>query len=190
MAIPVPIPSGALAVTDVESANAEALLAAFVQLVKSGSSGATLTTPALQVPQTTNSPTSGGVPVLVPIALDTAEKQLMHRQMFLAIAHLILQKVDASLTPAADKIPMADSGGHINYAWLVQDIWGETPSGTVNGTNKVFTTANTFRSGTTRVYLNGARQKPGTHYSESAGNTITFVSAPSSGAVLLVDYSR
>lgn len=71
----------------------------------------------------------------------------------------------------------------------------EVPTGTVNGTNKVFTTANLIatrdRSGTTpqsvKVYVNGVLQ-PFSAYTLTAANTITFTTAPSSGASILCEY--
>jgi len=101
-----------------------------------------------------------------------------------------LNAEEVTATPTASRVPRADGAGHINSSWLLQDIWSEVPSGAINSSNTVFTTANTFRSGTTRVFLNGLRQKPSTQYAESAGNTITFASAPTAGSSIIVDYSR
>lgn len=72
-------------------------------------------------------------------------------------------------------------------------IWNETPSGTVNGSNTVFTTATAYVTGTTQVTRDGLMLKPGgvdyTETSPSAG-TITFVTAPTTGSTILVSYSR
>lgn len=65
----------------------------------------------------------------------------------------------------------------------------ETPSGTVNSSNTSFTLANTPITGTVKVYKNGLRQTLTTDYTIS-GTTITFVTAPSTGAVLKVDYRK
>lgn len=70
-------------------------------------------------------------------------------------------------------------------------VFGEEPTGTIDGTNDAFTLANTPHSGTVRVYLNGVRMN------EGAGNdytistdTITFESnqIPQTDDILLVDY--
>ena len=54
----------------------------------------------------------------------------------------------------------------------------ETPSGTINGVNKIFTLAHTPTTGTLDLYLNGAYQAPGgVDYTLSTA-TITFVVAP------------
>ena len=65
--------------------------------------------------------------------------------------------------------------------------FGEVPSGTVNGTNTVFTTAQPFTS--IEVFKNGIRMKgAGNDYTITNNTTITFTTAPASGAVLLVNY--
>lgn len=67
----------------------------------------------------------------------------------------------------------------------------ETPSGTVNGSNAVFTLASTPLPGTEQVFLNGLLQNAGggNDYTIS-GATITFNSAPQSGDVILVSYLK
>lgn len=65
--------------------------------------------------------------------------------------------------------------------------FGEVPSGTVNGTNTVFTTAQPFTS--IEVFKNGIRMKgAGNDYTVTNNTTITFVTAPAIGATLLVNY--
>lgn len=70
-------------------------------------------------------------------------------------------------------------------------IWGETPTGAINGSNTSFTLANTPLTGTVKVYLNGMRQNAGAgnDYTISAG-TITYLTAPATGDILLVDYNK
>lgn len=65
-------------------------------------------------------------------------------------------------------------------------VFNETPGGTANGTNTVFTLANAPLSGQLSLSVNGSVQAPAA-YSLSS-NTITFVTAPPSGAVLLATY--
>lgn len=67
----------------------------------------------------------------------------------------------------------------------------ETPSGSINGTNTVFTLANTPIASTECVYLNGMLQEPGAgnDYTISSG-TITYLSAPVSGDKLRVNYFK
>ncbi|HET8548800.1 MAG TPA: hypothetical protein VFL57_12375 [Bryobacteraceae bacterium] len=69
-------------------------------------------------------------------------------------------------------------------------IDGETPGGSVNGVNKVFTLANAPAPTTSlQVFRNGLRMKSGLDYT-AAGTTLSFVDAavPQSGDVLLVSY--
>lgn len=65
-------------------------------------------------------------------------------------------------------------------------VTGETPIGTVNGSNAVFTTTYDFIVGTTAVYRNGLRES---YYTETAPNTLTFSSAPLSSDKIEVDYA-
>lgn len=67
------------------------------------------------------------------------------------------------------------------------DVWSETPSGTIDGSNVTFTLAHTPTAGSVALYLNGARQKVTDDYTIS-GTTITFISAPLTGSNLLADY--
>lgn len=67
-------------------------------------------------------------------------------------------------------------------------IWGETPAGTINGTNKNFTTAYSYAAGQLAVYVNGVRQRRTDDYSETGVSTFQLVSAPLTGDLLSVDY--
>ena len=71
-------------------------------------------------------------------------------------------------------------------------IYNETPSGTVDGVNTVFTVVNQYVAGTTIVTRNGLVMKPGDDYTETTPSTgtITFATAPTGGSILLVSYSR
>lgn len=98
---------------------------------------------------------------------------------------------DVTLT-AGSNITLSESGNNITIAASggagPTFVYGETPTGTINGINDAFTTANTPTSETVRVYLNGLRQTPTTDYSVST-NTITFTTAPLTGDVIIVDYN-
>jgi hypothetical protein len=63
----------------------------------------------------------------------------------------------------------------------------ETPTGTVDGSNTVFTLGNAPDGSKHWIDVNGIAQKPTTDYS-IAGTTITFVVAPPIGAVLDATY--
>jgi stress response protein SCP2 len=67
---------------------------------------------------------------------------------------------------------------------------GETPTGTVNGTNAVFTLAFTPSPvASLQLALNGQVLASGSDFT-LAGSTITFAAAPSSGGVLRANYRR
>ncbi len=63
----------------------------------------------------------------------------------------------------------------------------ETPSGSVNGSNVTFTLAHTPTTGSEYVWMDGVLQTVTTDYTISGG-TITFITAPLTGAVIVVSY--
>jgi len=65
---------------------------------------------------------------------------------------------------------------------------GSGLTGDINDINKDFVIANTPISGTLKVFVGGARQKETEDYTVS-GTTISFVLAPQTGSIILVDYS-
>lgn len=70
-------------------------------------------------------------------------------------------------------------------------IWGETPSGSVNGSNAVFTAARAYIAGSVEVFIDGLRQKGGgTDYTETtpASGVITMTTAPVTGQTILINY--
>jgi len=67
-------------------------------------------------------------------------------------------------------------------------VWGETPAGLINGTNRTYTTANTYRTNLLAVYLNGLRQRRTDDYIELSSTAFQFVNAPILGDTLSVDY--
>jgi len=74
-------------------------------------------------------------------------------------------------------------------AQSLQKFWVDvTPTGTINGSNLVFTLAQTpVENDAVDVFLDGLKQTAGTDYSVS-GVTITFTTAPAIGQILRVDY--
>jgi len=69
-------------------------------------------------------------------------------------------------------------------------VFNETPGGTINNSNTVFTIVNGFVTGSTQVYLNTARQILTYDYTETGADEITFVSAPQIGDILIIDYLK
>jgi hypothetical protein len=84
-------------------------------------------------------------------------------------------------------IAAAGSGGGTGSGNL---IYGEIPTGTVNGANKAFTTANTYRPNQLSVFLNGVRQRRTNDYTETSNQAFSFVVAPVLGDILTVDYMQ
>lgn len=72
-------------------------------------------------------------------------------------------------------------------------VIGEVPTGDIDGINDTFTTFNTFKPGTTHVYINGIRLREGVgfDYVEEVDHvTLTFSTIPQIGDTLLVDYTK
>lgn len=68
----------------------------------------------------------------------------------------------------------------------------ETPGGTVDGANKDFTLAYNYKNGTTKIFVNGVRQREGVgnDYFENGTNEIEFTVAPIVGDTLIADYIK
>lgn len=163
MPIPVPIPSGPLAVTDADTARAENVVATLAQLLEFGASGGTpsLRTPPSYLP--TTDPTSAR-PTLV---LDSAPKQLHYRSWALALVKsavalansstfgvtelssnpsvlshpVALNAEEVSTSPLPNKVPRAGPDGTLDPAWIpgsgfVPDFgsFSSTTFGVFNGT--------------------------------------------------------
>jgi len=66
----------------------------------------------------------------------------------------------------------------------------QTPTGTVDGTNKVFTTAAAYVPGSLKVFINGWKQKTTTHFVETtpASGVFTMDEAPLTGDLITVEY--
>jgi len=96
----------------------------------------------------------------------------------------LIKKLDKKI----DDKPMGGGGG---FSYIHMDrhiIDDETPSGTVNGTNKAFVLANTPNpSASLKVFVNGQKMTLTEDYTFS-GRTITFVTAPPTTSVVRVDY--
>lgn len=69
-------------------------------------------------------------------------------------------------------------------------ISDETPAGTVNGSTTAFTTARAYIAGSLQVFINGVKQKSGTHFTETtpASGIFTMGDAPLTGDDIMVNY--
>jgi len=101
-----------------------------------------------------------------------------------AIAHLE-EKLDELFKRATG----GTTTGGFNYAAIeIHIIDDETPTGTIDGSNQSFTIKHSPSPvSSLKVYMNGARMRITEDYTFS-GKTITFVTAPPIGSILLTDY--
>ena len=67
-------------------------------------------------------------------------------------------------------------------------VIGETPSGSVNGSNATFTTAQNFVPESVQVFINGVSQTNSVDYTTSGTTTITLNVSPVSGDYIRVNY--
>jgi len=67
-------------------------------------------------------------------------------------------------------------------------IYGEIPTGAINGSNKNFGTAYIYRPTLLAVFLSGLRLRRPDDYSETGTQTFQLVAAPLVGDTLSVDY--
>lgn len=80
-------------------------------------------------------------------------------------------------------------GGFSKIHMEAKIIDDEVPFGSVNGTNKVFTLANIPNPpASVKVFVNGQKMKSGGEDYTLSGKTITAVTAPPTGSIILVDY--
>lgn len=66
--------------------------------------------------------------------------------------------------------------------------FNEPLTGTIDGVNAVFTTADVFQPSSTRVYVNGLRESLGVAYTETGTNQITFADPPGVLDTITIDY--
>lgn len=136
MTIPVPIPSLPVTISDADTARAEGLLQEFIQIVARGTSGGTpaLQTPASLVPDNPN-PTS-----LVPLLLDSPEKQLLWRQLALAVtlksarfaSQTVIGITALSTDPAAPNSPVALNAEEVSVVPEGNAVPRARPDGTLD----------------------------------------------------------
>lgn len=81
--------------------------------------------------------------------------------------------------------PKGDQGDPLVHA-------SEDPTDAQDGVNTTYTTLFNYVSGSTRVYLNGLRQRTGSgnDYTETSANTIDFEFAPLAFDIIRIDYIK
>lgn len=80
--------------------------------------------------------------------------------------------------------------GALNNIGTNSIIIGEVPSGSINGSNAVFTLARSYIAGSVDVKVNGISQARTTHFTETSPSlgTITLSDAPTTGDIVTIDY--
>jgi hypothetical protein len=102
----------------------------------------------------------------------------------------------ATFTTLSGDISSVNASGLVTLAAGITKtanvIYGEIPTGLINGANQVFTAVNTVVSGTIQVYYNGVRLRAGAgnDYTVSANAITLLIPAPSGTDVIMFDYIR
>lgn len=81
------------------------------------------------------------------------------------------------------------TAGAISAPAVIVQVFDETPSGTMNGSNTSFTFATAPTVGSVRLYYRGIRQRLTTDFTFSS-TTLTLTFAPLSGESLVADYTH
>lgn len=105
------------------------------------------------------------------------------------------QSVNIDIAPATGDIDISTLPQYITVAVgaTIQTfagifVIGETPSGTINGSNATFTTASGFVPESVQVFVNGVSQTNTVDYTTSGVNTIIFNFSPVNGDYIRVNY--
>lgn len=100
-------------------------------------------------------------------------------------AAIIAQASDPATVILAYEIPPASTGLGTGLV-----VYGETPSGAIDGVNATFQSLHDFVPESVAVYLNGVRQRLVDDYQTSGTQTVVLSVSPSVGEKVLFDYLR
>lgn len=78
--------------------------------------------------------------------------------------------------------------GILNSSDSAAFVFGETPSGAVNGSNATFTSLQNFTPQSVQVFINGLSQTNGVDYTTSGTTTITLNVAPVASDYIRINY--
>lgn len=160
---PVPVPSGPLVVTDADIARAEMFLAALAEVLEYGTSGGSLVTEAMTVPDSSTGADPTTIPP-IPFVLDTETKQLFYRQIAHALARSLaapasstqlgvtalssppsdpatpvaLNAEEVRVVAGANLVPRANSSGILDPSWgfytpAAPDNWASPAPASIAG---------------------------------------------------------
>lgn len=179
MPIPVPVPGAPLTIDDGVTTRAEALLSAFVQVVKNGTTGAALNTPAWTV-----KPPNGGSPT--PVNLDTAEKQIYTRAQFIAMAAVQGGSTSGQVAGSTSG-PTTASGSYVVIPEMTLTL-------NTNGKNVLIQFSSSFNLQAAdgfdfSIHVDGAENVPSKRHMESAtaiaavvGSTMALITGLAAGS--------
>lgn len=108
------------------------------------------------------------------------------------------QDGDLRLNKTTDQVECYIDGGWVDFVTsstatnLNNIILNETPTGSINGINLVFSTIYNYRTNSTQLFMNGIRMKLGDDYTELGTNQIQFIigSVPFTNDSLIIDYIK
>lgn len=102
------------------------------------------------------------------------------------------ERVNVSRTPTEVAVAVLSGQGPAGPpgASGADIVVGETPSGTINGSNATFTSANDFIPESVAVFVNGLFQQRVTDFNTSGVRTITLAASPTAGEVVRINYTR
>lgn len=86
--------------------------------------------------------------------------------------------LEADVAAHAQRIADLEAAGGSGSGSGTSEETNITPTGTIDGTNKIFTVPTAYITGKLKVFRNGVRQKPGVDYNETSSTTFEFVTAP------------
>lgn len=179
MPIPVPVPGSPLTIDDSVTARAELLLSAFVQVVKNGTTGAALNTPAWTV-----NPPNGGSPT--PVNLDSAVKQIYTRAQFIAMAAIQGGSTNGQ-SVGTTAGPTTASGSYVVIPEMTKTL-------STNGKNVLIEFSSSFNIQAAdafdfAIHVDGAEHAPSKRHMESAtliaslvGSTMALVTGLAAGS--------
>lgn len=101
-------------------------------------------------------------------------------------ARITLTEVDDG---SDETLEISADAASVDLTQLHEHVIGEDLTAETNSAKVTFLTANEFEPESLAAYLNGARQRPVTDYTEDAGyQSITFAVAPTTADELILDY--
>jgi hypothetical protein len=116
--------------------------------------------------------------------------EILNKIKLTEIDKLELEQVKSDINELKQRKHLGGSGGLSKIAMESKFVDDETPTGTINGINKTFILARLPNPSTSvKVFVNGARMRLTEDYTLS-NKTITFITAPPTSSIILVDYRK